>query len=138
MKKISAYLLIAAGLQTLAAPAFAQPDSLTFHLRAEVDPFCRISSNDAAELSFAGNEVDLGSVREVCNTRNGYTVQAQFLNLESGIVVAGNETAAIDSSGAARFSYNEARSQQRNWRLVQANKVQEQSPVYLRLSIYPL
>jgi hypothetical protein len=122
-----------------AGPSFAQPQEAALHLQANVDPFCRVwSENDEQALQFDGDQADLGAVREVCNTAGGYRLKASFTNLSEGSIIAGSDTAVVDPAGTATFAYREARVHNRAWQLISAKRISPDAPVYLRLSISPL
>lgn len=140
MKRLSFFILpaLAAGAMGTAANA-ADSATLVIHLHAEVAPFCRLySAANDSPVQIVDGQAQLGQVREVCNMASGYVVHADFTNLSGGSVAAGAETAAVDAGGSARFSYDEARAQTRQWSLVDAQQVQPGLPVYLRLSISPI
>lgn len=140
MKRLGLLMLpaLAPGAMATAANA-ADSATLVIHLHAEGMPFCRLYStvNDSA-VEIVDGQAQLGQVREVCNLASGYVVHADFTNLSGGSVTAGTETAQVDANGNARFSYDEARAQTRQWTLVNAQEVQSSQPVYLRLSISPI
>lgn len=140
MKRLGFSLLSALAVAAFASPANAADSArLVIRLHAEVAPFCRLYSavsDDAVQI--VNGEAELGQVREVCNLASGYIVRADFSNLSGGSVAAGGETAAVDSSGSARFVYGEARAQTRQWALIDAQQVHPDAPVYLRLSISPI
>jgi hypothetical protein len=136
--KIVAQVGLAASALAASGVAEARPATLALNLQAEVVPFCRIEqSNPDSPLMFFGGRAEIGAVRETCNTRSGYTVRAEVLNVTSGTVVAGDETAEIGPNGGASFSYGEARRQQRMWYLTNARKAVADGPSYVRLSISP-
>jgi hypothetical protein len=133
------------GLSALAAAGMSsgahasESATLVIHLHAEGAPFCRLYSPDnGAALDIVDGAAQLGPVRQVCNLAGGYTVRADFSNLSGGTVAAGAEAASIDANGSARFTYGEARAKTNAWTLTQAQKLQADLPVYVRLSISPI
>ena len=140
MKRLGFYMVSALAIGTVGSAANAADSAtLTIHLHAEGAPFCRLYTavNDS-DVQIVDGQAQLGQVREVCNLASGYVVHADFTNLSGGSVAAGTETAAVDANGSARFSYDEARAQTRQWALLNAQEVQPGLPVYLRLSISPI
>jgi hypothetical protein len=124
---------------TATAPAHAgKPDSIRLHLRAEVAPFCKIWVDGSDTINVVDGKADIGNVREVCNTRYGYNITANFLNLNTGTLTAGAESTAIDGLGLAQFSYGEAGANTRFWRLSDATLVAPASPVYMQVVISPI
>jgi hypothetical protein len=138
MKTLARYCIGIAAVAGFASQASAT-DTIRFEIRAEVAPFCQISSSVSEDtpVELNGGQASLGVVNELCNTRNGYTVRAAFTNLNAGTVVAASDQAQIDALGMANFSSVEARRQTRAWQLVDARKAQEGSPVFMRLTISP-
>lgn len=127
-------------LAAIPSAASAQDgSSVGFRLQAVVQPFCRIQSEmgDSPRL-FVDGVVELGAVREVCNTRGGYRVNVQLINVDSGTLHHGTETQDLDSEGRAQIRWGEARSRTTTWRLTQASLRQDNAPIYLRVSISPI
>lgn len=138
MKKLAIGIAAVAAFAA-SAPAYAANDTLVFDIVAEVDPFCRLWTDDSeTAVQMVGDSAQLGTVRELCNMPNGYVVRAEFTNLDQGSVIAGSDIESIDATGRASFTYSEARSQTRSWQLQNARKVQPEGAVFLRLSISPL
>lgn len=123
---------------TVPGTALAAEASVGFRLVAVVQPFCRVQSEvgDAAMFMRDG-VVELGMVREVCNTQ-GYRMDVQLLNVTGGLLSHGAEQDRLDSSGQLRLFSNQARARTTNWRLINADLVDTQAPVFMRLSISPL
>jgi len=139
------YFGISAGLLAVSAAAYpaaavaAPNDTIALRLRANVAPFCKIWFDNANEsINIVNGSADIGSVREVCNTRFGYTIQANFVNLNTGTLNAGGETTAVDNMGMAKFNYGEAGANTRVWRLSDASPVATASPVYMQVVISPI
>ena len=140
MKRLGLLMLstLATGMIGTAANA-ADSSTLTIRLHADGAPFCRLySTAEGGAVEIVDGQAQLGQVREVCNLSSGYVVHVDFTNLSGGSVTAGTETAVVDANGNARFSYDEARAQMRQWALNNAREVQPDLPVYLRLSISPI
>jgi hypothetical protein len=113
--------------------------SAGLRLQAKVQPFCRIRSDlgdSPAALGDGG--FDLGSVREVCNTRGGYSVAVQFLNVTSGTLHHGEDSQTLDAEGRTEIKWSEARARTAPWRLTDAALRAGGEPVYMRISISPL
>jgi hypothetical protein len=138
--KMIAYTSVAA-LMTLGAvqPVFAQPQSATVRLEARVDAFCRIWTDlgDSA-VQAESNVIELGGVRELCNTAGGYVVQAAFTNVRGGALKAGEDDAIISSDGLAVLRYTQAGHKRRDWRIHGAELGEESVPVFMRVTISPL
>lgn len=132
--------LLAASMAAYPAAAVASPnDTINLRLRANVAPFCKIWFDNANEsINIVNGSADIGSVREVCNTHFGYTIQANFVNLNIGTLNAGGDTAAVDNMGMAKFNYGEAGANTRFWRLSDASPVAPASPVYMQVVISPI
>lgn len=105
----------------------------SFTLSAQVAAFCKID----AEQRVVGVGGAIGAITEVCNTP-GYSVRADFLNLVSGEVVAGDERATLADDGAAVFTSPAAQRRVRQWQLASAVRVDPAAPVVVRFSITPL
>lgn len=133
--KMSAVLLGFASL--LSSQAHASDTGAGVALRAVVEPFCRIRGDEGA-LHINSGVVELGVVREVCNTRGGYRVQAHFINVRQGALQHGVETTALDSQGLALYYSSAARSRSTTWRLSDAQRLDEDQPVFMRLMISPI
>jgi hypothetical protein len=118
--------------------ASAADASVGFRLVAVVQPFCRVQSEvgDAA-LFMRDGVVELGMVREVCNTQ-GYRMDVQLLNVTGGLLSHGSEQAPVDPSGQLQLFSNQARVRTANWRLTNAALTDAQAPVFMRVSISPL
>lgn len=132
-------LLIAPGLACLwAGPAMAS-DSVSFRIRAEVAPFCRLwaEQDPSASIRLDGAQAQLGAVREVCNMAGGYVVRARFSGLSSASVMAGDDVRALDADGTVSFRNHEAGARTRAWRLADA-RGDENAPITMRLTISPL
>ena len=142
MAKFGYRLALAAAVLGASVPATAfaaENNTITLHISAQVKPFCRIwADNTDAAIALVDGRADLGGVREVCNTRSGYKVQANFMNLTGGTVNADGETAAVDANGEASFSYGWAQAQTRRWNLSDAIAVDAAMPVYMRVTIMPI
>lgn len=135
--------LAAAGLAVLAtAPqtAAASDASVGFRLSATVEPFCRIQSEaqETTALSLTDGAVDLGLVREVCNTRGGYSISVELMNVVSGDLEYGDGVSPVDAMGKAKVVSAMARSKTSNWRLRNAALGTAGAPVFMRVSISPL
>lgn len=132
--------LMAASVAAYPVAAVASPnDTIALRLRANVAPFCKIWFDNGNEsINIVNGSADIGSVREVCNTRFGYTIQANFVNLNTGTLNAGGDTAAVDNMGMAKFNYGEAGANTRFWRLSDASPVAPASPVYMQVVISPI
>lgn len=119
-------------------PVAAAEASVGFRLVAEVQPFCRVQSEagDAA-LFMQDGAIELGLVREVCNTQ-GYRMNVQLLNVTGGLLSHGSEQAPMDPSGQLQLISFEARVRTSNWRLTEAALTNSQAPVFMRISISPL
>lgn len=134
-------LLTAAGalaLSGLCTPVLAADDQAVLTLTAVVKPFCRISHDaDVDHALLIDGAATLGSVREVCNTANGYKVHAHFINLDSGTLMAGAEALTISADGAVDFQFPSARSIFREWRIVDAVQPVAAN-IYMRVSISPI
>jgi len=118
--------------------ASAADASVGFRLVAVVQPFCRVQSEvgDTA-LFMRDGVVELGMVREVCNTQ-GYRMDVQLLNVTGGLLSHGSEQAPVDPSGQLQLFSNQARVRTANWRLTNAALTDAQAPVFMRVSISPL
>lgn len=121
------------------ASAMAADASIGFRLQAVVEPFCKIQSQagDSA-LMLQDGTVDLGMVREVCNTQGGYNISVQLLNVVSGTLHHGDDSQDLDTDGRARIGWPEARSRTTGWRLTKTAVKEASAPIYLRVSISPL
>ncbi len=138
----TALATLAALAASIALPGVAMAKdgaSVGFRLEATVQPFCRIRSElgDSPAMLVNG-EFDLGAVREVCNTRGGYNVSVQLLNVLSGTLHHGGESQTLDTEGRTQISSYEARARTTPWRLTDAALREDDAPVYLRISISPL
>lgn len=113
--------------------------SVGFRLQAVVQPFCRIQSElgDSPAI-FIDGSVELGAVREVCNTRGGYSVDVQLINVASGTLHHGTDTQDLDTEGRTQIRWGEARARTTPWRLTRASLRQDDAPIYLRVSISPI
>ena len=111
----------------------AERASTSFVLAAEVAPFCRIDSGERE----VGADGIIGAVTEVCNMP-GYSVRADFANLASGQVVAGDERVTLAGEASAVFTSPEARRRVRTWQLASAVRQDPAAPVVVRFSISPL
>jgi len=138
-------LLTVAVVATLGANALPTPasandgSSVGFRLTAVVQPFCRIQSElGDSPVTLVDGAVDLGSVREVCNTQGGYNIAVQLLNVSAGVLHHGSETQTLSSDGRADIRWGGARLRTAPWRLTQAAAIQPDAPVYLRVSISPI
>lgn len=122
----------------LPSSASAADASVGFRLVAVVQPFCRVQSEvgDAAMFMRDG-VVELGMVREVCNTQ-GYRMDVQLMNVTGGLLSHGSEQAAVNPSGQLQLFSNQARVRTANWRLTNAALTDAQAPVFMRVSISPL
>lgn len=128
----------ALALSGLCTPALAADDQAVLTLTAVVKPFCRISHDAEADHALlVDGAATLGSVREVCNTPNGYQVHARFINLDSGTLMAGAEALPISADGAVAFQFPSARSIVREWRIVDAVQPVAAN-IYMRVSISPI
>lgn len=118
--------------------AMAAEASIGFRLSAVVQPFCRVQSElgDAA-LFMRDGVVELGMVREVCNTQ-GYRMDVQLVNVTGGRLSHGSEQATVDATGQLQLFSSEARVRTANWRITDAALTDAQAPVYMRVSISPL
>lgn len=113
--------------------------SVSIEIRAVVQPFCRIQSELGERPGFLINgEVELGAVRELCNTPGGYNVNVQLINISSGLLTYGSDSQTLDSDGRTRIQWGMPRSRTASWRLTEASLVQSDMPVYLRVSISPI
>lgn len=137
--KTAAFLTasLAVGL-ALPNAASAADASVGFRLVAVVQPFCRVQSEigDTA-LFMRDGVVELGMVREVCNTQ-GYRIDVQLLNVTGGLLSHGAEQATVDTAGQLQLFSNQARVRTANWRLTNAALTNAQAPVFMRVSISPL
>ncbi|WP_292033177.1 MULTISPECIES: hypothetical protein [unclassified Brevundimonas] len=149
IKSISAkrrtYLAIAAG----AAITFgmvpvanaADGPSMTFRLNARVASFCRISAPfdglPVPSSSVQDNSIDLGAVREICNSGSGYRVEARFMNVRSGTLMI-DETPRNVTDGVAFYTNPQAARQVQLWRLADFETTASDEPILVRLSISPL
>ncbi len=126
-----------AALPTVAA---AQDGSrVGLRLRAVVQPFCRIQTElGDSPAMFVDGVVELGSVREVCNTRGGYNVDVQLINVASATLHHGAETLNLDTDGRTQIRWGEARARSTPWRLTRTLLHQDDAPIYLRVSISPI
>ncbi|MFJ6025712.1 hypothetical protein ACIQC9_14055 [Brevundimonas sp. NPDC092305] len=144
MPKLARFTIAAAGLAGLCAiptaASAADGSSIGFHLRAQVEPFCRIQSevNEAMALSVVNGAVELGQVREVCNTRGGYSINVELLNVVGGDLEHGGETTTVDTGGKAKVVSGMARAKTSAWRLRNASLNVADAPVFMRVSISPL
>lgn len=125
-----------------AAPSAASAQdgsSVSIEIRAVVQPFCRIQSElgESPRLLIDG-AVELGAVRELCNTPGGYNVNVQLINVSSGLLTYGSDSQTLDSGGRTRIQWGMPRSRTAPWRLTQASLLQSDMPVYLRVSISPI
>ena len=122
----------------LPSAATAGEASVGFRLTAVVQPFCRVQSEfgDAA-LFMRDGVVELGMVREVCNTQ-GYRMDVQLVNVTGGLLSHGGEQAAVDATGQLQLFSSQARVRATNWRITDAALTDVQAPVYMRVSISPL
>lgn len=119
-------------------PVAAAEASIGFRLVAEVQPFCRVQSEvEDSALFMRDGAVELGLVREVCNTQ-GYRMNVQLLNVTGGVLSHGLEEAPIDASGQLQLISTQARVRTSNWRLTNAALTDDQVPVFMRVSISPL
>lgn len=128
---------LAAGA-ALPNPVSAADASLGLNLVAVVQPFCRVQSEvgDAA-LFMREGVIELGLVREVCNTQ-GYRMDVQLVNVTGGLLSHGTEQASVDSSGQLQLFSSQARVRTSNWRLTNAALTDAQVPIFMRVSISPL
>lgn len=128
---------LAAGA-ALPNPVFAADASVGLNLVAVVQPFCRVQSEvgDAA-LFMREGVIELGLVREVCNTQ-GYRMDVQLVNVTGGLLSHGTEQASVDSSGQLQLFSSQARVRTSNWRLTNAALTDAQVPIFMRVSISPL
>lgn len=133
--KTTAVLLGVASL--FSTQAHASDAGVGVALRSVVEPFCRIRSDESAR-HMTGGDVELGMVREVCNTRGGYRVHASFMNVRDGVLLHGLETTAVNPQGLAIFNSSHARSRTTAWRLMDAQLIDEERPVFMRLTISPI
>ena len=137
--KTAAFVTASLGV-VLALPsaASAADASVGFRLVAVVQPFCRVQSEvgDAA-LFMRDGVVELGMVREVCNTQ-GYRMDVRLLNVTGGLLSHGGEQDTVDPSGQLQLFSNQARVRNTNWRLTNAALTDAQAPVFMRVSISPL
>lgn len=130
--------LTAALFAGFSVPAYASNgDEIRLHLRADVAPFCKIWVDGSDMINVVEGKADIGNVREVCNTQ-GYNITANFSNLNAGTLTAGAESTAIDGFGLAQFTYDEAGSNTRFWRLSDATPVAPASPVFMQVVISPI
>ncbi len=121
------------------ASAIAADNSIGLRLQAVVEPFCKIQSQAAdSALVLEDGTVDLGMVREVCNTRGGYNINVQLLNVVSGTLHHGDDSQDLDTEGRTRIDWHEARARTSGWRLTKAAVRETDAPIYLRVSISPL
>lgn len=122
-----------------ATASAADASGARFHIRATVPLFCRIGASfdriDVADMT--GGDVSLGMVTEVCNSANGYTVQANFMNLETGSLVV-DEISKPVVGGEARYSHPVASRRSRFWKLMNVKASQPETPIYIRVSISPI
>lgn len=127
-------------LAVLPTAASAQDGtSVGFRLQAVVQPFCRIRSElGDSPAMFVDGVVELGAVREVCNTRGGYSVDVQLINVASGTLHHGTDTQDLDTEGRTQIRWGEARARTTPWRLTRASLRQDDAPIYLRVSISPI
>jgi type 1 fimbria pilin len=120
------------------APAHASNgNEIRLRLRAEVAPFCKIWVEGTDSINVVDGKADIGNVREVCNTQ-GYSITANFSNLNAGTLSADADSTNIDILGLAQFTYGEAGSNTRFWRLSDATPVEPTSPVFMQVVISPL
>lgn len=138
-RTITATLLATAVLAIPAAANAKDGVSMGWKLVAKVEPYCRVQSEigDGPAI-FADGAVNLGAVREVCNTRGGYNLNVQVVNVVSGRLQHGSESQMLDTDGRAWIVSPMARSRTHQWRLTEAVLAQPTAPVYLRVSISPL
>jgi hypothetical protein len=144
MPKLARFTIAAAGLAGLCAiptaASAADGSSIGFHLTAYVEPFCRIQSEigDATPLVVTNGAVELGQVREVCNTSGGYSIDVQLMNVVAGDLDHGGEITSVDAGGKAKVMSPIARSKTSAWRLRNASLGVTDGPVFMRVSISPL
>lgn len=114
-------------------------NSVSIEIRAVVQPFCRIQSEMGDRPGFLVNgTVELGAVRELCNTPGGYNVNVQLTNVSSGVLTYGSEIKTLDAEGSASIRWGMPRSRIASWKLTEASLRQTGLPVYLRVSISPV
>lgn len=141
---MNAFQTAALAIASLAAsaalpnPVSAADASVGLNLVAVVQPFCRVQSEvgDAA-LFVQDGTIELGLVREVCNTQ-GYRMDVHLVNVTGGLLSHGAEQASVDSSGQLQLFSSQARVRTSNWRLTNAALTNAQVPVFMRVSISPL
>jgi len=139
------YLALAAGaaISVAIAPVANAADgpSMTFRLNARVASFCRISAPfDGLPLPSSivqDNSINLGAVREVCNSGSGYRVEARFINVRSGTLMI-DETPSPLTDGTASYTNPQAARHVRLWRLADFETTASNQPILVRLSISPL
>lgn len=131
----SMILLAVCGSPGIAAERNASTDLM---LAARIEPFCRLTAEPSVQLRLIEGRAEIGAVSEMCNAAAGYQVRAEFTNLGGGTVTAGADSAVVDPSGAASFSYDRARRQDRMWALRNAVLRQNDAPIIVRMSITPL
>lgn len=141
---MTAFRIAALTIVSLAASAVfpnassAADASIGYRLVAVVQPFCRVQSEVGdAGLTMRDGVVELGAVREICNTQ-GYRLDVRLLNVDGGLLSHGDEQAAVDSSGRLQVFSAQARDRTSVWRLSEAVLTDAQAPVFMRISISPI
>ena len=79
----------------------------------------------------------IGTVRELCNTPNGYTVTTQFSNLSGGVLEAAGHDVTLDNSGQAVRLNDQAALIESAWSLSDAVELEPAAPVIMRVTISP-
>lgn len=132
-------ILLAATTTCLAAPAVAQ-EGVSFRLTATVQPFCRVTPqiDSGTPLYLENGQAELGLISELCNTRNGYVMNMQLVNIEGGLLRNGEVDVPVDAQGQARFTSDRPRVRRSFWRLSEAKQIDSERPIFLRVSISPI
>lgn len=138
-KQLSVAIL---GLSLLGAgQAMASSSSYTIRITAHVDPFCKVTLDQAPlaekELNIVNGAAQIGVVHEMCNTVGGYEVMARFTNLSGGELNVAGRNYAIDSSGSSVRRSDNPMVQDLNWQIADASIVEPSVPVLMRVTISP-
>lgn len=136
--KRRAFLTVVAGLTALAAPQAAQASGSTgngsFRITAMVAPSCSIDSGGPVNIV----EGERRSVVEACNIAGGYTVSANYRQLDSQEKVSlwyGHDAFALNASGMHVLGQSSMATIRDM--VLRFDDVQLNAPVVLTLTIAP-
>lgn len=116
MRKIVAIACGALGAVSMGqGAAEAQPYESGWRLSARARVMCEVTAAQPASVRDA--RIDLGAVREACNSAHGYQLEVRFDNLTGGELQIGDERHAIPQDGVVLIASNKPQWRTSHWRV---------------------